>query len=162
MVHVTFRIIEFNEELARSLETILNFSYKAAMKISEEPIDKYINNDIYSEINTTINKYCYDDCHSIFYFISEIFYKYLMGHHLKNGNKRLSLMLLINLLWFFGYYLKFTKNCKDKIKDVYKSKVEEWVEKFQNQNENKNDTIIKIKEIQRWVERNVVIALNWR
>ena len=84
-----------------------------------------------------------------------------MGHYLKNGNKRLSLMFLINLSWFFGYYLKFTKNPRNYSK--YKSQLEEWVEKFQTTNNKENDTMnYKIKEIEKWIKSHVVIALNWR
>ena len=136
------------------------------MKISDEPIEKFKSTSIYSEIYTTVNKYSYLDSElnndeTILKFIAELFYKYLMGHYLKNGNKRLSLMFLINLSWFFGYYLKFTKNPRNYAK--YKSQLEEWVEKFQTTNNKENDKMsYKIKEIEKWIKSHVVIALNWR
>lgn len=165
-IHVTFRCVNFNEELAKSLKEILDYSHNQAMKISDEPIEKFESTSIYSEIYTTVNKYSYLDPElnndeTIFKFIAELFYKYLMGHYLKNGNKRLSLMFLINLSWFFGYYLKFTKNPCNYAK--YKSQLEEWVEKFQTTNNKENDTMnYKIKEIEKWIKSHVVIALNWR
>lgn len=165
-IQVSFRCVEFNEELANSLVEILDISHNQAMKISDEPIEKFRSKSIYSEIYTTVNKYSYLDFEktdniTIFRFIADLFYKYLMGHYLKNGNKRLSLMLLINLSWFFGYYLKFTKNpCNY---DRYKSQLEEWVEKFQTTNNKENDIMSdKINEIEEWIKKHVVIALNWR
>ncbi len=126
---------------------ILNYSHSQAKEISDEPIEKFRSKSIYSEIYTTVNKYSYLDYEqnsneTIFKFIAELFYKYLMGHYLKNGNKRLSLMFLINLSWFFGYYLKFTKSpCNY---DKYKSQLEKWVEKFQYKITNFNTNIFLV------------------
>ena len=85
-----------------------------------------------------------------------------MGHHLKNGNKRLSLMFLINALWFFGYYLKWTKTKNKKSYKEYKFQLEEWVQQFQNLEKSKNDIIKNITLIEEWIKENVVMALNWR
>ncbi len=164
-IHVTFRCINFNEELVNSLKEILYYSYNQAMKISDEPMEEFKSNSLYSEIYTTVNKYFYLDCEqnndeTIFKFIADLIYKYLMGHHLKNGNKRLSLMFLIQLLWFFGYYLKFTKNPCNYNK--YKSQLEEWVEKFQTNNKENDSMNDKIKEIEKWIKKHIVIALHWR
>ena len=82
-IHVTFRCVNFNEGLAKSLKEILDYSHNQAMKISDEPIEKFKSTSIYSEIYTTVNKYSYLDSElnndeTIFKFIAELFYKYLM------------------------------------------------------------------------------------
>ncbi len=161
-IEIKVRIVNFSKELVHKLEEILRLSRIKALEISDEPIEEFLDDSVYSEINTTVNKFNYEECKSIFYFVAELFYKYLMGHHLKNGNKRLSLMFLINSLWFFGYYFKWTKGKKNYKYKEYKSKLEEWVEKFQNSNKTKNDTIKNIILIEKWIKKNVVIALNWR
>lgn len=161
-IEISAVVIDFSKDLVQKLEEILRFSRMKALEISNEPIEEFSDNSIYSEINTTVNKFNYEKCKSIFYFVAELFYKYLMGHHLKNGNKRLSLMFLINTLWFFGYYFKWTKGELETNYEKYKSKLEYWVEKFQNSSNAKNDIIENISLIEEWIKENVVLALNWR
>ena len=122
-IEISAVVIDFSKDLVQKLEEILRFSRMKALEISNEPIEEFLDNSIYSEINTTVNKFSYEKCKSIFYFVAELFYKYLMGHHLKNGNKRLSLMFLINTLWFFGYYFKWTKGELETNYEKYKSKL---------------------------------------
>lgn len=56
---------------------------------------------------------------------------------MKNGNKRLSLLFLINLLSFFGYSMFYNNGIK-KNYEQYKTEIEKWVEKGQGlSNENK-------------------------
>lgn len=160
-IEISAEIIDFSKELAQKLEEILKFSRIKALEISNEHIED-LDKSIYSEINTTINKFDYEGCKSIFYFVAELFYKYLMGHHLKDGNKRLSFMFLINTLWFFGYYFKWTKGESETNYEKYKSKLEYWVEEFQNSSNTENDIFKNISLIEKWIKENVVLALNWR
>ena len=106
-IKITFSIFNFDENLNKKVIQILKESHNKAEMISDEPISKW-NENIFSEITTTINKYAYEECPSVFYFVAELFHKYLMGHKLINGNKRMSLMFLIFLLRFFGYHLPWS------------------------------------------------------
>lgn len=160
-IEIKYSILEFNENLEKKICQILNSSYEKAKKISDEPISD-LNETIFSEISTTINKYCYQECESIFYFVAELFYKYLMGHKLVNGNKRMALMFLIYLLRFFGYHMPWSYGNR-KNYGFYEKKLIEWVEKFQK---NKNNCKIEIHNnvqiITNWIKEKIVIAIEWR
>lgn len=161
IINFSCEILNFDEELSKTLENILRESYKKAMEISEEEISD-LPSFINSEIKTTIQKYQYETCNSVFYFVAELFYKYLMGHHLKNGNKRLSFSFMVSTLWYFGYYLKWTKNIK-KYEEKYKNIIEKWVNNFQNTSDNKsNEWQVNIKDIEKFIKENVVIGLHFR
>lgn len=161
IINFSFEILNFDEELSKTLENILKESYKKAMEISEEEISD-LPSCINSEITSTIQKYQYETCNSVFYFIAELFYKYLMGHHLKNGNKRLSFSFMVSTLWYFGYYLKWTKNI-EKYEEKYKNIIEKWVNKFQNTSDNKsNEWQVNVKNIEKFIKENVVIGLHFR
>ena len=161
IINFSCKILDFDEELFKTLENILRESHKKAMEISEEEISD-LPSCINSEIKSTIQKYQYETCNSVFYFIAELFYKYLMGHHLKNGNKRLSFSFMVSTLWYFGYYLKWTKNI-EKYEEKYKNIIEKWVNKFQNTSDNKsNEWQVNIKDIEKFIKENVVIGLHFR
>lgn len=161
-IEVSINFIEFDEKLESKLKIILEYSYLQAKKISNEPIEEFDKKIIYSGISTAISK-CSYSCESIFLFVANLFYNYIMGHYLRNGNKRLSFMFLINVLRYFGYHLPWTYGTK-KDYEKYKSKLIEFVEKFQNKNsmpnqEKRNNDIM---EISKWIESVVIIALQWR
>lgn len=161
-IEVNIVFIEFNEKLEKDLKIILEWSYSQAKEISNEPIDGFDDDSIYSGISTAINKAIYS-CESVFLFVADLFHKYLMNHYLKNGNKRLSFMFLINVLRYFGYHLPWTYGMKTNY-EKYKSKLIEFVEEFQNENSipNKEKTDSDIMKISKWIESIVVIALQWR
>lgn len=120
------------------------------------------NENIFSEITTTINKYAYEECPSVFYFVAELFYKYLMGHKLINGNKRMSLMFLIFLLRFFGYHLPWSYGDKKNYK-FYEEKLIKWVEIFQrNENNCKINKSQNIENIAKWIKKYSVIAIQFQ
>lgn len=78
---------------------------------------------------------------------------------MKNGNKRLSLLFLINLLRYFGYHFYWSEG---EFKNYKKHQVyiENWVEKLSNANE--TDYSIKINELIKWIKENCVIAILFR
>lgn len=120
------------------------------------------NENIFSEITTTINKYAYEECPSVFYFVAELFYKYLMGHKLINGNKRMSLMFLIFLLRFFDYHLPWSYGDKKNYK-FYEEKLIKWVEIFQrNENNCKINKSQNIENIAKWIKKYSVIAIQFQ
>ena len=92
--------------MADSICQILNSSYSQSQLIVNEPTGPFNEPEIYSEIVNYINLCSYneDQLSSIFEFIANLFFRYLIGHKMKNGNKRLSFMFLVNLLRFFGYH----------------------------------------------------------
>ena len=122
------------------MQTVLKESYEVAKTISEEKMGK-LEQSVHSEIAITVNKYYYEECKSVFYLVSELFYKLLMGHHLTNGNKRLAFMFLISCLRFLGYHLPWTYGEKKNYQH-YESRIVKWVEKFQ-----KMEQIIRFKQI---------------
>ena len=160
-IDIKHSVLNFDEDLERKICQILSFSYENAKQISNEPISE-LNETIFSEISTTINKYCYQECETIFYFVAELFYKYLMGHKLVNGNKRMSLIFLIFLLRFFGYHMPWSYGSK-KNYVFYEKQLIKWVEKFQkNQNNCKIEIKNNIQIITNWIKEKVVIAIQWR
>lgn len=160
-IKITFSIFNFDENLNRKVIQILKESHNKAEMISDEPISKW-NENIFSEITTTINKYAYEECPSVFYFVAELFYKYLMGHKLINGNKRMSLMFLIFLLRFFGYHLPWSYGDKKNYK-FYEEKLIKWVEIFQrNENNCKINKSQNIENIAKWIKKYSVIAIQFQ
>ena len=142
VIQVDYSLIEFDEKLSNALQTVLEESYEVAKTISEEKMGK-LEQSVHSEIITTVDKYGHEECKSVFYLVSELFYKLLMGHHLTNGNKRLSFMFLISCLRFFGYHLPWTYGEKKDYKH-YESRIVKWVEKFQKNGTNNSDQTNKI------------------
>lgn len=105
-IDVKFDMISFDDNLVDTICEILKTSYINSKNIANEPAGPFNEPEIYSEIVNYINKCSYteDDLSSIFEFVANLFFRYLIGHKMKNGNKRLSFMFLVNLLRFFGYH----------------------------------------------------------
>lgn len=153
-------ILEFNESLSNKIKSILKVSYENVKSISdEEYAGPFIEPDIYSEIDTYINLCSYQEPKSIFHFVANLFYKYIAGHKMQNGNKRLSFLFMVYLLRFFGYHFFWTKGKKTNYKFHQKS-IEEWVEKSHNLNNNNREKYLY--ELTKWIKDNVCVALEWR
>ena len=58
-MQIIVKIIDFSEELVKKLEEVLTFSRYKAQEISNEPIEEFLDNNIFSEIHTTVNKFVY-------------------------------------------------------------------------------------------------------
>ncbi len=113
-INIDIIVLQFNEKLADSICEILNLSYSQSQLIVNEPTGLFNEPEIYSEIVNYINLCSYneDQLSSIFEFIANLFFRYLIGHKMKNGNKRLSFIFLVNLLHYFGYYMFWTRGNK--------------------------------------------------
>ena len=78
---------------------------------------------------------------------------------MKNGNKRLSFIFLVNLLHYFGYYMFWTRGNKIDYQK-YVKEIENWVVTWYEYGENNRDEYIKL--LTKWIENKCVIALLWR
>lgn len=161
----------FNE----SIDDLIKISYKllSNWKNSLDCKEGFDNSDeskekIKNQIGRVFNKYhSHLEDSNDFYkknllgLISELMFYILMGHHLSNGNKRLSLLLSINLLYFFGYYLKFTRGSY-KNYQYYESTLENFVCEFSNVATANISDIDKISKIYEWLNKSVIIAINFK
>ena len=76
-----------------------------------------------------------------------------------NGNKRLSLIFLINILRFFGFHFYWSKGLFKNYKN-HEKVIEEWVKMSHNIINSERYELIK--KISKWIKDNSVIALEWR
>lgn len=160
-INIDIIVLQFNKRLADLICQILNLSYSQSQSIVNEPTGLFNEPEIYSEIVNYINLCSYneDQLSSIFEFVANLFFRYLIGHKMKNGNKRLSFIFLVNLLRFFGYHLFWTWGyMKDYSK--YIKAIENWVITWYEYGENNRDEYIKL--LVNWIMDNCVIALFWR
>ena len=165
LIKYEYEKIELNENIIIIVKTLLNSSIQEALKISKETMSDDENEIqmLNDAIISIINKYSYyDETHKkdIFDLAEEIFTRILMGHYLKNGNKRTAIVFLKNFLWYYGYYFKFTQTQMWKDYSRHKTFVEGFVKKLENKG-NKNN-IETHKQIKKWILNNVIIGLNWR
>ena len=80
--------------------------------------------NLHSEIESYFLKLSYErtgDETNIIYIITKLMTKYLMSHRLIDGNKRLSLMLLVNWLDLCGYHLDPVQNWSQWIINLVKT-----------------------------------------
>ncbi len=131
---IKYSVIKFNEKLIINLQKNLKISYTLISKItSDESYGNFNEPDIYSLITSYANKCNYEEPDSIFEFVANLFYRYLSGHKLNNGNKKLSYLFMINILWFFGYEFNWiNKNYNDLENEIIL-----WVQRSYNMNNNK-------------------------
>ncbi|MEG0879512.1 MAG: hypothetical protein RSE95_02495 [Malacoplasma sp.] len=167
--------IDLLELFNESIDDLISDSFKTLSRWGDEKIcqESFDDSDeskvkIKNQIYRIFDKYYSNlDKSNDFYrknllcLISELMFYILMGHHLSNGNKRLSLLLTINLLYFFGYYLKFTRGIYTDYQK-YEKKLEGFVGRFSNKNNSITKDIDKISEIYNWLNENVIIAINFR
>ena len=160
-INIKVFILEFSEKLASIICQILKLSYLQSKSIANEPIGPFNEPEIYSEIINYVNlcSYIEDQLSSIFEFVANLFFRYLIGHKMKNGNKRLSFLFLVNLLHYFGYHIFWTHGIKTDYQK-YINEIENWVIKWNEYSENNRDEYIKL--LANWIMDNCVIALFWR
>ncbi len=160
-INFLYSIIEFNKNLIDIVKKILKNSYEKIKDISEEPFGPFDEETIYSEIYSYVNKCSYDgnEPESIFEFVGHMFYKYLLGHKMRNGNKRLSLLFLINLLRYFGYHFYWSEGEFKNFKN-HKVTIENWIERLSNKDA--SDFNCKINELIEWIKSNCVLAIQFR
>lgn len=154
--------LEFNETLSKNICDVLKNSFEQSKKIApNEPSGPFEEPKIYSEIINYVNfcSYKENEPDSILEFTANLFYKYLTGHKMVNGNKRLSLLFLINLLRVFGYHFFWSKGLKKDYKKHEKD-LEEWVKKSHNLNNDTRPWFLQ--QLTNWIKSNCVIALEWR
>ena len=162
----------FEESVSTFLKSVVHKSIKEAESLSLEPIDETKGNEIYSKIVLKFNKYLLNKENLTPYFnfeyeektnknldiidlVNEIFCEVLVSHLLINGNKRLATTLLVNFLYYFGFYLKYTK-ASLKNWSRHAEKIAQFVVYYEN-----NDFESLCKETKKYILNNLVLALNF-
>ena len=138
---------------------LIHKSFELANKIKPDYMPKYNNKykeAIISTIESCLIKIKYNN-KDIFYFCANIFFKLLVTHKLINGNKRIATSILINFLYYFGYYFKFQKDEYKNYRDWEKRSIEFIARSSRKEND---DDIIK--DIRNWIIKNLVIAYHFR
>lgn len=173
---IIIRFVKFdltiNENITKAIKQLIINSYNEAENISVEPMGKLTNNivdEIYKKIESKFNKYYSYKNHlftpnpisknnlvSIVDLVNEIFCELLNAHLLSNGNKRLSTALMANMLYSFGYYLKFTKGSKNDWV-FYEKKISNIVVSYQK-SKNMDKTCLISKKI---ILKNIIVSLNF-
>ena len=155
----------FNQEMINILTQYIKSSLKEITSISQEPIS-YLQENldiIRSAISSLVNKYHYFDFKmvDIFDFITDLFIRFLTGHYLQNGNKRFALVFVIQILFTFGYYFKYSKGSK---RDYarYSQKITSFTTKL----ENKSSAVCYLTnplrlEIKDWILAQIIIVIPW-
>ncbi len=159
------------ESVSNFLNSVVQKSIKEAESLSLEPIDETKGKEIYSKIVLKFNKYLLNKEHLTPYFnfedktqtenldiidlVNEIFCEVLVSHLLINGNKRLATTLLVNFLYYFGFYLKYTK---ESLKDWsrHAKKIAQFVVYYEKKG---FDSLCK--KTKKYILDNVVLALNF-
>ncbi len=158
-IYFNYSLVKFDETLFNELCKIIQGSYKRANeivlngKIGGLKQGECLSTPIFSAISKFSDKH---QKLSFFEFIADIFISYLNGHKLYDGNKRLSLMILIDLLRYFGYHMFWTKGDQ-----VYYEYYEKDLECFVVRLEDKNDKNCK-NDIIKWIKTKIVIAIEFR
>lgn len=161
-ITVEYGVLESYEELSKTIDYLLDISYKEAKLISKENMGtEKTKGQMAASLISVLNKYEYSESEAdIFDLATEMFIKLLNGHYLGNGNKRTSITFLKFFLWELGYYLKWTGG---HFKDY--REYEDTLKQFVVDLENTTDKTIKsdiFKRIKEWITGNVIIGLNWR
>ncbi len=107
--------IEYNDSFKECLNEVLIKAHEKAEEFSKvnmgtlTPVRK---DKILKSIEQTFNYFTYNPNYEygIFTICAKIFSDILMNHYLTNGNKRLAIVFIKELLWELGYYFKFTKS----------------------------------------------------
>lgn len=149
------------DSLASKIDLLIDVSYKIAENLSEEPLGgEYqpgsIKNCILRQLNT-VSAYSYD-CdyfyNSYFYFLSLVLFHLINSHYLQNGNKRITITIVISLLSTSSYYLQFTENYKNPQWKIYEKQLIQFITKEQSSFE--KESIIK--SIYRWLEKYCILS----
>lgn len=165
---IDIKFCEFDIDLfCESIKTIVDITFENVKELSKEPFD---NSDsakieITSLIENVLMKYKYNEPINLIYLISDIFKSALTSHKLRNGNKRMSSMLLANILYYQGIFLK--GSVKYKCKDFWKineDKFIKFIDEYDNICTSNNfyekdlDLLLKIYQ---WIYDSVYISLNF-
>lgn len=135
--------------------------------LSEEPFNSsnLAKLEVSSLIKNVLMKYYYNEPNNLIYLISDIFKNLLTSHKLRNGNKRMSSMMLANMLYQQGIFLK--GSIKYKCKDFWKINEYKFIEFIKDYDnicvlddfEIKNhELLLKIYD---WIYKSAYISLNF-
>lgn len=150
------------------VESIVNVSFNDVKELSDEPFDCSENakKEIVGLIENILMKYQYQEPINLIYIIASIFKQILINHKLRNGNKRIASMILVDLLQFNGLFLKGSP--KNKFKDFWKINEEQFIKfiekyhtisKEHNFNELDNELL---NEIYKWIyDRTYISVSSW-
>ena len=162
-IQVEFIKIDFQELFVEKFINILQDIYIAsihqATNISNEPVGPLEVNTckIYDMFYALLYKQTYET-DNLWLFTARLFSRLISSHPLKNGNKRTALMFLIKFVNMLGFYFKWTDG-------LYKnySRYDKIISDFADGLSHKegHDPEKTIKEIARWIEKNVIISMKW-
>lgn len=165
---IDIKFCEFDIDLfCESIKTIVDITFENVKELSTEPFD---NSDsakieVTSLIENVLMKYKYNEPINLIYLISDIFKCTLTSHKLRNGNKRMSSMLLANILYYQGIFLK--GSVKYKRKDFWKINEDRFIKFIKeydrictSNNFDKKDLDLLLK-IYQWIYDSVYISLNF-
>lgn len=152
-------------------DVIFEYVDKASC-ISNEPLDKSKNKEIFAKIVNKFNSYfsyknkllvseikCDNHCLNIIDLVNEIFCETLISHLLINGNKCLDTMLLTNLLYSLGYYMKYTYSKYFHANwEMYVNIIAGFILNY----EKSNDLKLLHKETKKFILENLFLSLNFR
>lgn len=159
-ISIEFNLVNFyDEDFFVLLCNMLKISYIQALKITKEPCGPFDEEKMYSEIWSYAIHCTYEQPNSVFDFAANMFFRYLTGHKMQNGNKRLSLLFLINIMRHFGYHFYWSKGTKTNYM-AHEKQVEKWVQLSQQYCSNYKEKLLD--DISEWIKKNCVIALSWR
>jgi death-on-curing family protein len=121
-----------------------------------------IQEELYSVI---LRAFAWPDCNSknnIISLVAKLFFNLIIGHFLKNGNKRFATSLMFYILYYFGYHFKWSTGEKKNYKEVEEKVigfVQEWENRDRKISQSLSETMIKEK-ISEWIKKNIVIAIH--
>lgn len=155
---------DFNKQFLAILSNYIRSSLKASKSISNEPIiyDKSDIKKLKSTLSSLVYKYSYFDFKNmnIFDLFTDIFIRFLTGHYLKNGNKRFAFIFLIQLLFAFGYYFKYSKGSKQNYKR-YTDQITNFTIKLEN-NRDMDSSNNKVRSrIKKWILKQIIVGIPW-
>ncbi|WP_159203672.1 death-on-curing protein, partial [Mycoplasmoides pneumoniae] len=161
-----------DEKTKEFLRYIVSKSINNAKFLSSEDFDDKKEDEILSIIENTFNSYCYKNdllspslyCKegrlNIIDLINDIFCKVLTFHKLSNGNKRLATALLVNFLYTFGYYFKWTIPLKKEEYFKYAHMIKNFVVSFEEHKRENRDEFLA-KQTKKFIMDNILLALNF-
>lgn len=142
-----FLYLEYDESLFNEIKKLAKEANNVAATFSSEPYDNVNMEKVNTCICTVVYKNFWKNS-SLFKFVADLYVRLVNGHYKINGNKRFAYAFLVELLWSFGYYLKFTKG---------KASHYEWNQEILLKIiDNKKDTEILISK---WICNNLLFAL---
>lgn len=165
---IDIKFCEFDINLfCESIKTIVDITFENVKELSSEPFDNSdsVKIEVTSLIENVLMKYKYNEPINLIYLISDIFKSTLTSHKLRNGNKRMSSMLLANILYYQGIFLK--GSIKYKHKEFWKMNEDKFIEFINeydricvsdNFDEKDLDLLLKIYQ---WIYDSVYISLNF-